>query len=312
MEKRGKKRISVRIALLIAVFVLAAAAICVLALYPKFFGGGEYTVCPVLSDDIADASFLVHFIDVDQGDCILVSCDGKNMLIDAGESKYAGRVRSYLKEQGVKKIDILVGTHPHADHIGALANIVRRFDIGTILMPKISADTASFENLIDAVSKKGLKITSPDKGQKFALGSADITVLSPSKDAFYEENLNNYSIVLRVEYEEKVFLFTGDAERDVEYEILRDGADIDADVLKAGHHGSSSSSSDRFIKAVSPEYAVIMLGRDNPYGHPHVETVATFKKYRVKALRTDECGSIVFGVKDGKIGVSTEKGEKAA
>ncbi|MDO5291154.1 MAG: MBL fold metallo-hydrolase [bacterium] len=248
------------------------------------------------SSDSTSSKLEVHFIDVGQGDCILLKSDDQTMLIDAGDNNYGKGVVTYLNNLGIKKLDYLVGTHPDADHIGGLDNVIQGLDIGKIYMPKKQSNTKTFEDVLNAISKKGLKISSPKVGDTFTLGSAKVAVLGPNKT--YEDN-NNNSIVLKVTHGNNSFLLTGDAELEAEEDMVSSGEDLSATVLKVGHHGSHSSTSRSLLDKVNPAYAVISCGVDNKYGHPHTETMTYLKKYNVTVYRTDEQNTILM-TSDGK------------
>ncbi len=233
----------------------------------------------------------VHFIDVGQGDSILLKSDGKTMLIDAGDNKYGKGVVSYLKSKGIKKIDYLVGTHPDADHIGGLDVVISNLDIGKIYMPKKQNNTKTFEDVLTAIAAKGLKVTAPKVGSSIDLGSAKVTIMGPTTT--YDDN-NNNSIVVKVTHGENSFLLTGDAELDAEEDMVASGEDLSATVLKVGHHGSHSSTSQSLLKKVDPTYAVISCGVNNKYGHPHTETMTYLKRANVKVYRTDEQQTIIM------------------
>ncbi|BAF58748.1 predicted hydrolase [Pelotomaculum thermopropionicum SI] len=241
----------------------------------------------------------VHFLDVGQGDSILVQFpNGRNMLVDAGKNDSASTVISYLKKNRVKKIDYLVGTHPHEDHIGSLDAVIKSFEIGEIFMPKAVTGTESFRDVLAAVKNKGLQIKTAKAGVSILEdGNLFAKIIAPCGPEY--EGLNNYSAVIKVEYGDVAFLLAGDAEELSEKEILAGGADVKAQVLKVGHHGSHSSTSTEFLKAVAPKYAVISAGAGNDYHHPHQVTLDKLSKAGVTVLRTDEKGTIVFGT-DGK------------
>ena len=248
----------------------------------------------------------VHFLDVGQADSILVQMpNGQNMLVDAGNNDDGTMVVSYLKKSGVKQIDYLVGTHPHEDHIGGLDTVIKGFEIGKVYMPKVTTTTKTFEDVLKAVQAKGLKITTAKAGVEI-LNTAGLnaTMLAPNKTEY--DDMNNYSAVIKVTYGQVSFLLTGDAEEQSEFEMLASSVTtLKADVLKVGHHGSNSSTSVGFLKAVNPKYAVISVGTGNDYGHPHKETLQ--KLNGMKVYRTDLNGTIVFTTDGKDINVTTEK-----
>lgn len=244
-----------------------------------------------------DGTVSVHFIDVGQADSILVCANGETMLIDAGTKKMSYRVVDYLHKRRIKRIDHLVATHPHEDHIGGMADVIDQFEIGALYMPKETANTKTFENMVKSAKAKGLRAKVPKTGDRIPLKNTECTVLAPA-DGFYEST-NNYSIVLRLVYGSTSFLFTGDAEELSESEILRCGLEVQADVLKIGHHGSRTSTSEAFLKAVSPEYAVISVGAGNSYGHPNETVLKRLKRSGITIYRTDFDKDIVF-YSDGK------------
>lgn len=235
---------------------------------------------------------IVTFIDVGQGDSILLQCGGHNMLIDAGKNDQGTKLQAYFNSKKIESFDYLVGTHPDEDHIGGLDVIITKFQASHVLMPDRKADTKTYDDVILAMKYKSVSPENPKPGDSFSLGDARITVLGPPEKKY--GNNNNYSIVLMVRHGNKKFLFTGDAEEEEEMDILESGADVDADVLKAGHHGSKSSSCQEFLNAVSPDAAVISCGEDNKYGHPHAETMNNLRIMGVDVYRTDREGAIVI------------------
>ncbi len=252
----------------------------------------------------------VHFLDVGQGDSIFIELpQNKTMLIDASTNAYGEGVAEYIEDKGYSKIDYLVATHPHADHIGGMTDVVEEFSIGEIYMPKVSSTTKTYKNLLKAIKAKGNKINTAKAGNTIYSDSIlKIDILAPNSDSY--EDLNNYSVVIKLTYGSKSFLFMGDAEMLSEDEI---DSDVSADVLKVGHHGSSTSSSEDFINRVNPKYAVISCGEDNSYGHPHKETMQTLEKYKVEVFRTDTMGTIIattngtnLEITDGNKSVETE------
>ncbi len=251
----------------------------------------------------------VSFLDVGQGDSVFIELpDSRTMLIDASESNYAGQIESYIRGRGHSKIDYLVATHPHSDHIGGMSAIVNAFDIGEVWMPDADSTTATYEKLLTAISDKGLKIHTAKAGKVILEEeSLRISLLAPCSDSY--SDLNNYSAVIKLTYGAARFLFTGDAEKLSEEEMLASGADLSADVLKIGHHGSSTSSSEAFLKAVAPSFGVISCGKDNSYGHPHQETLTAAEQLQIPLLRTDLEGTIVFS-SDGSEIKRTEIGSE--
>lgn len=243
-----------------------------------------------------DVLLRVDFLNVGQADCALLSTNGHYMVIDGGNNGDADRILSYLEEQRVEKLDAVVGTHPHEDHIGSLDAIINHFDVDAVYMPKIMHTSKTFEDVLDAVANKGLKIKSPSPGDTIDFNGLEIEVLGPQREY---KDFNNNSIVLKVNAGEIAFLFTGDAEETAEKDILQAGYDLQADVLKVGHHGSSTSSSQAFLQAVKPKYAVISVGVGNSYHHPEEEALQRLQSIGAEIYRTDLQGNIVCTT-DGK------------
>ena len=238
----------------------------------------------------------VNYIDVGQGDSIFIQLPNKEtMLIDAGEAYEVDNVINYLNNLGITKIDYAVGTHPHTDHIGGLEEVINTFDIGSIYMPRASSTSKTYEDLLTTISNKGLKIKTAKSGV-VVLDDDNLKLefIAPNSDSYSE--LNNYSAVLKLTYLDNTFLFMGDAETLSEDEITYD---VDADVIKVGHHGSDSSSSVDFVNKVSPEYAIIMVGEGNSYNHPYQSIIDRYESVGAKVLRTDLDGNIVCD-SDGK------------
>jgi len=230
----------------------------------------------------------VHFIDVGQADSTFIELgNGQTMLIDAGLG--GDDVVKYIRELQYSDIDFVVATHPHDDHIGGMATVLDSFDIGKMYMPRQEHTISAFTNMLDVIENKEIELHEAKAGVNITTsGIIKIDILAPFAESY--SNLNNCSAVVKLTYGETVMLFTGDAEQVIETQLLN--SDIDADVLKVGHHGAGSSSAPSFIKAVSPEIAVISCGRDNSYGHPDYETLAILNEVGADIYRTDEQGTI--------------------
>lgn len=249
--------------------------------------------------DFPSNNMLIHYIDVGQGDCILVQVNNKNLLIDSGPSSSKNKLMKYLKKFNISKLDYVIATHPHEDHIGNMSTIINSFNVVNFYAPKVYDNSNAFENMIYSLKKKNLKISSIKRDtDSIDLGdNIDISVFSPIND-FYD-NLNNYSPVFKIQYGKTSFLFTGDAEKEVEQDILNHHDDLSSDVIKIGHHGSSTSTSSNFLKAVNPSSAIISVGENNMYNHPNKDTLNLLIKNKLSIYRTDFNKNILL-VSDGK------------
>lgn len=248
----------------------------------------------------------IHFIDVGQADSILIEQDKKYMLIDAGNNGDGKLVKNYLIKEGIKSLDYVIGTHPHEDHIGGLDYVINDFNIGKIYLPKATSTTKTFQDVVVAIKNKGMKAAVPKPGDTFNLGSAKCTILAPNSNEY--KDLNNNSVVIKLEFGSNSFLFTGDAEDISEKEILAKGFNVKADLLKIGHHGSHSSTTEEFLSKVNPKYAVISCEIGNDYGHPHKETVDKLKNKNIPVYRTDELGTIIATSNGKTISFNTKPG----
>lgn len=259
-----------------------------------------------MADDSADVeiqeitlsfdSMEVHFIDVGQGDATLIKCGDSAMLIDTGDDSKGTAIQNYLQKQGIEKLDYLILTHPDSDHIGGAPVIITKFEIDTVFVSNYEKDNKTYRKLIQALDDKRLKSSTPEVGSTYSLGTANFTIIAPN--GTYSDS-NNASIALILQNGENKFLFTGDAEKEAEDDILKNGINLTADVYKAGHHGSKTSSGSSFLDAVSPAYAVISCAEGNEKGHPHSRTLNNLRECGIKVFRTDEQGSIV-AASDGK------------
>lgn len=281
------------------IFIIAVI-ICLLAYLPQL--APEEPI-----PDRAEGTLMVEFLDVEQGDSALIHLpNGETMLIDAGERDQGEHVVATLQEQGITRLDYVIGTHPHTDHIGGLQEVIESFDIGEIYMPKKLHTTKTFENLLLAIRDKGLSVTSAKAGATVLEDEGLFATFVAPQDTDYEE-LNDYSAVLRLTFGETSFLFTGDAEAVSEHEMLNSGRSLSADVLKVGHHGSTTSNTVAFLKAVSPTHAVISCGADNDYGHPHKQILKRLTALKATVWRTDEQGKITVTSDGTTLTVTPEK-----
>ena len=275
---------------------------------PEGFGGASSAVAE--TSEVAppidpEGDFQIHFIDVGQADAALVICDGKTMLIDGGNKEDSNLIYSYLTKRGISYLDYVVCTHAHEDHVGGLAGALTAADAGVVMAPVTQYDSKAFSDFVQKAADRGKTLTVPKAGDVFSLGSSVVTILGPVKE--YEDP-NNTSIVLRIVYGETSFLFTGDMETVAETDLIESGAYLRSTLLKVGHHGSSTSTSYRFLREVAPTYGIISVGKDNSYGHPNESVLSRLSDAEVIFLRTDEKGDIIC-TGDGKtLTFTTSKG----
>jgi competence protein ComEC len=284
--------------ILALVFILA---ICLVMACSSIEAPGENVEVPLPDNDVQGSEVLkVHFIDVGQADAILVQGPkGENIVIDAGNNNDSDTVVDYFRKQGIKDLKAVIGTHPHEDHIGGLDAVIRSFNVEKVYLPKAVHTSETFRDVLKAVSDKGIKVTTAVKGVSLPLTGMKAEFIGPVNAEY--DNLNNHSAILKLTCGETGFLFQGDAEEESERDILMSDirGKLKADVLKVGHHGSSSSTIPEYLETINPEYAVIMVGKGNDYGHPHKETMELLMSRGIDIFRTDEQGTIIVE-SDGK------------
>lgn len=232
----------------------------------------------------------VHYIDVGQGDSILIEADKHTMLIDAGDRSKGKVVTDYLRAHHITMLDYVIATHPHIDHIGGLAFVLRSFYVKHLIMPDVTNSTETFHNLLQTINQEKINLIKAKAGNQFNLGMASFTILSPISDNY--ENMNNYSLVIKLNYGNTSFLFTGDAQKHAEKDMIKANINLASDVLKIGHHGASDSNSIDFLDVVNPTYAIISVGINN-YGIPDHEVLQALVDRKINIYRTDKQGTVV-------------------
>ena len=285
------------------ILALALAAVLALGLTAcdSLPGSGGHIVKPSTG---SSQPFEMHFIDVGQALSVLVECDGQFMLYDGGNVDDGSLVVSYLQKQGVEHLQYVFCSHAHEDHVGGLAAVMAKFPAGHAYSPVTEGSTKCFNDFVKYTQQQGLQLEAPSVGTVWPLGSATVTLLGPVTQ--YSET-NNTSLVLRIDYGSTSFLLTGDMEKTAETDLVNSGANLKADVLQVGHHGSSTSTGYLFLNAVLPEMGVISCGTGNKYGHPHEETLSILRDAKVDVYRTDLQGTITIGSDGQNFTVGTER-----
>ena len=255
----------------------------------------------------AKASMMVHFFDVGQGDSTVIQSDGKVILIDTGPAEARLRVQEQLKACDVEEIDLLVLTHPHEDHDANFGFLVDHYKILRLIMPEYSDDEDDYGDLLRKAVSKGTKIVYPAINDQYKIGDATATVLSAADPAQYLDDKNLWSIVLKIEDGDISVIVAGDAEDINEYAMIDAGLNLEADILRVGHHGSYTSTSGAFLDAVTPDVAIISCGAENSYGHPHQEILDSLYNRQITVLRTDTSGTITLTTKNEAYTIATER-----
>lgn len=305
-KKSGVKKPKTLAALIVGIIVLAVGALDYFGVISLTEKQAEISVNPASSD----ADDTVNFIDVGQGNCTLVKSGGSAMLIDAGETDKGKDVVSYLKALNIKRLDYIIVSHQHSDHMGGMTEVINSgIEVGKIIMPKVpeklTPTSYTYTNLLTAIKEKGLTVRAA-RDEEFSVGDVKVNTYAMKGDY---SDLNNYSVVTKLTTNAGSFIIMGDLETTAEKELLNKNADLSADVILIGHHGSSSSSSDKLLKSVNPSCAVISVGAGNKYGHPNDSTIERIKKYTDKIYRTDLNGNIVFDCDNEDLSLSIDKGD---
>lgn len=314
MGRRSKKKSSAIKSVIALIVVLIIGAI---GNYTDIFAFEDFELEDIINmatkkkkePKIVEGKLEMHTIDVGQGDSILFLQGDKVMLVDCGPRAEGETVVNYLEELGIEKIDILIGTHPHEDHMGGMAEVINEFEIGVLYTSDFQDEdvtTTYYMNFLEAVEEKNANWEIKKSEDEFTFGEADVTVLAPEKDEY--DNANNYSMALMVSFGETDIMLTGDAEKQIEEEILDLNYDIECEIFKAAHHGSDTSNTEEFLEEVNPEYVVISAGYENSYNHPMKSVMKRFKSLNATIYRTDESGSIVMTTDGTNIEFDKEEG----
>ncbi len=311
----NKKNLKVLLSSISVVIILVLAFVFGgMDLVNELFNQDEYIYEDYIIDNSENGNIIIndmlkiHYIDVGQGDSILLQNEDKTILIDGGTRASKDKLLNYLTENGIETLNYVIATHPHEDHIGSLDDAINNFNVEHVLMPKKSASTKVFSDLVEAIKNKGLKAEQLEVGTEINLADMKITILAPVKDDYKETN--DVSVGIKVDYKDNSFIFTGDVEEVAEKDIIDTGLNLKANVFKANHHASTTSNSKEFIEKVNPTYAIIQVGEGNSYGHPHTEILELFQQNNITVYRTDRNGNIVLTTDGKTIDFEVEKGSK--
>lgn len=309
-RKMTKKKLMRNAAIVVAIICLAVELVSYIPGI-SFNGWSDISAALGLTNPpvTAEGELEIHFIDVENADCIFVRQQDKTLLIDAGESTTFDRVERYLEDYGVDHLDLVIATHPHADHIGGMPSVLERFSVGEFIMSFMPEDatptTRTYIRMLELLDEKEIPVREAKVGDIYELGTARLQILGPIEET---DEKNDMSVITRLTFGDRAFLFTGDAESGVEKQLVNSGYPLSADVLKLGHHGSKTSSSSLFLKAVSPQCVIATCGAENDYGHPHREVLQRLESMGITLYRADVSGNIVITSDGETFKVSTEKG----
>lgn len=310
--KSGRSKRVSPLAAIIGLVILVVASFLGIDLTEQIPNETVTTMVSEATETVEDVEgqLIVHMIDVGQADCFLLIQDDETALVDCGTRSTGKDAVAYLNELGITELDYVIGTHPHDDHMGGMYDVITNFEVGTVIIPDSSNGeiTANwYIKLMSELKTGNYVVDYPERGDVFSLGDATMQVLSAETDV--GGNTNNYSIVLKVSFGQMDMIMTGDAETEIEEKILENGDNIDAEILKLGHHGSDTSSSEAFLDAVSPEYGLISCKVGNKYEHPIKSTMDKLQERNVEIYRTDECGSVIVILTTDNVTFNCEPGD---
>lgn len=305
MNKKVKKLL---LAILVCCLGVSGGMYGAAEFFEEDFGGWTFGRSPgriaqyggMTSVGVTEGEMQVIFLNVGQGDCTIVRTKKADMVIDCGDKGSANEVVEYLRSQGINELEYLILTHPDADHIGGADEVLEAFDVEHVLMPDVANDTKAYADVLEQIEKKGIVVEHPVVGDSYLLGDAMFWILCPEQELVSEFDLNGSSVGIKLVHGENSFVMCGDAEKASEQAMVeRFGNALECDVLKCGHHGSSTATSAEFLKVTDPTWAIISCGKDNSYGHPHAEVLAALEDDDVQFYRTDRQGTII-AISNGK------------